>query len=1185
MKRTVLSMAEENFDFSVHDGNVTFSTERIEYVFVDNDERNGSFTIYCQSETPIIGVCQSNNPRMKVVNPQFHGFECNIDFVFDPVGMESDDVSKGEFILLTNKGEYTLPFICIRENDYINSTLGHIKNLFHFANLARSNWNEAVNVFYSNDFVSIINGNDSKYRSLYRGLSENILNESNIDEFLVEIKKKDRIKYTVDDRDMVIVNPSGEVNKKIHIEKNTWGFVNIEIRSEGSFVFVPITHFNGDDFEDDKLDIDFKIIPEFLKTGRNYAKIFIDTPKETFCVNVIVDNARKDVTKHENYLFKKAIARLFRLYLDFSLDRMSQDEWCRESLKIAESINGTNEHNILSALFKAQIFIINKKDREAARILEGVDAIIVNEKLSDETYGYYLYITSLLSKESDIVSRSLKKIRKFYSKDMGNSVLSWLIIYLTEEFYERSDRKLEFLVEQFRCGNNSPFLYIEGLTLFNSNPSLLMKLEDYEEAVLRFGLKYKAISANLGERIQFFVSRQKEFKQIWFDILKYQYTYMPSKELLNTIVSYLCKGNKIGREYFEWYALGVEAELRITRLYEFYMDCLPLDYDKDLPQMVMMYFAYQNDLDYRKKAFLYHNVLTRKAKYPEIAVSYRESLESFAREMLSKKHINEDLLYIYAKVLNPDFVNEENANECVTLQFVRRVKVPDGVRRVILLHDKIIGEQRFNPENGVVYCPIYSKDYRLFYEDIHGNRVVVPDENVSAAILNNPMLLEKIAHLVSDKIGLIMCRVESSYSYDLVDEDNVFDYERLLHSDLITYSYKKLIIKGLLKFYFDNDYYAELEDILTNVKPEIFEGDEKGEFLQILIARGMYDTAFSVLEQFGPEHAKIKGILRLVSRLLARTDFEENEKLIAYAQYVYREGKYDGNILAYLEQHFRGSIKELKSLYKDCEAFGLDTFILLENIMIQLLFTHVFCADKINYLDAFIEMQGSGEIEKAFLAQCAYDYFVNDTVTDDYVFERIEKLLSDKEKINRVSKLSLLKYYSNSEKEVWNVNLIEDLVNEELEKKVCFPFFLLFEPVVKNLQSYSDYSFVEYRGNPRGHVVIHYCVEHDDGVATEYRKEEMNHLFSGIFVKSFILFCDETVQYYITEENQNMEQLTQSSILTRSEHETECKPWRFTLLNDCIIAKKLGDYTTVESDLISYMEKDFLTKELFKIYQ
>ena len=1185
MKRTVLSMAEENFDFSVHDGNVTFSTERIEFVFVDNKERNGSFTISCQSETPMLGVCQSNNPRMKVINSQFHGFDCNIEFVFDPTGMECDDVSKGEFILLTNKGEFTLPFICIRENDFINSTLGHIKNLFHFANLARSNWNEAVNVFYSNDFVTIITGNDAKYKSLYRGLSENVLNEANIDEFLVEIKKKDRIKYTVDEKDIVITNPKSEITKKIVVEKNTWGYVNIDVRSDGGFVFVPLTHFGGDDFEDDKLEIEVKIIPEFLKAGRNFGKIFIDTPKETFSINILVDNERKDITKHENFMFKKALDKLFRLYIEFSLDRMSQDEWCKASLKIAETINGANEHNILSALFKAQIFIINKKDREAARILEGVDELIVNEKLSDETYGYYLYITSLLSKESDIVNRSLKKIRKFYSKDMGNSVLSWLIIYLTEEFYEKNEKKLEFLIEQYRLGNNSPFLYIEGLNILNENPSLLMKLEDYEEAVLRFGLKYRAISANLGERIQFFVSRLKEYKPIWFEILKYQYAYMPSKELLNTIVSYLCKGNKIGRDYFEWYALGVESELRITRLYEFYMDCLPLDYDKDLPQMVMMYFAYQNDLDYRKKAFLYHNVLTRKSKYPEIAVSYRETLESFANEQLKEKHINEDLLYIYAKVMNPDFVKEDNANECVTLQFVRRVKVPEGVRRVILIHDKIIGEQRFTPENGIVYCPIYSKEFRLFYEDIHGNRTVVPDENVSEAILNNPMLLEKIAHLVSEKIGLIMCRVESSYSYDLVNEDNVFDFERLLHSDIITYTYKKTIIKGLLKFYFDNDYYSELEDILNNVKPEIFEGDEKGEFLQILIARGMYDTAFSVLEGFGPEHVQIKGILRLVSRLLERTDFEENDMLISYAQYAYREGKYDGNILAYLEQHFRGSIKELKSLYKDCEAFGLDTYMLVENIIIQLLFSNVFCADKIKYLDAFVEMQGSVELEKAFLAQCAYDYFVKDTVTDDYIFARIEKLLLEKEKINRVSKLALLKYYSNSPKEVWNANLIEDLVNEELEKKICFPFFMCFEPVCRNLQGYTDYSFVEYKGNPRGHVVIHYCIEHDDGVATEYRKEEMNHLYSGIFVKSFILFCDETVQYYITEENQNMEQLTQSSVLTRSEHENETKPWRFTLLNDCIIAKKLDDYQTVESDLISYMEKDFLTKELFKIYQ
>ncbi|MCR5848150.1 MAG: DUF5717 family protein [Lachnospiraceae bacterium] len=1183
MKRTVLSMAEENFDFSVHDGNVTFSTERIEFVFDSDTERNGSFKLYCESETPVLGVCQANNPRMRVNNPQFRGFEAEIDFTFDSTGMEPGDVSKGEFILLTDKGEYSLPFICIRETGYINSTLGHIKNLFHFANLARTNWNEAVNVFYSNDFISLINGSDGQYKSLYRGLSENVLNEQNIDEFLVAIRKKDRITYKVDDKDIVIVNPKNEITKRITVNKNTWGYVNIDIKSDGNFVFLPCNHFSGDDFEDDELEIEVKIIPEFLKKGRNFGKITIITPRESFTVNIIVDNECCDVLKLENHMFNKALDSLLRLYLDFSFDRISQDTWCKESLKIAEGINGTNEHNILAGLFKAQIYIISKKDKEASRILDGIDEIIENERLSNETYGYYLYITSLLSKEADIVSKSLRKIKKFYAKDMGNSVLSWLILYLTEDFYSKSDKKLEFLVEQFRLGNNSPLLYVEGINILNDNPSLLMKLDDYEEAVLRFGLKYKAISANLGERIQFFVSRLKEFKPLWFEILKYQYAYMPSKELLNTIVSYLCKGNKIGEEYFEWYSLGVQAELRITRLYEFYMDCLPQGYDKDLPQMVMMYFAYQNDLDYRKKAFLYHNVLTRKSKYPEIAVSYRETLEAFAREQIKDRHINEDMLFIYAKVMNPEFVTEDIANECVTLQFIRRVTVPSGMRRVILIHDKVIGEQKFTPEGGYVYCPIYSRDFRLFYEDIYGNRMVVPEENISGAILNNPMLLEKIAHMVSDKIGIIMCRVESSYSYETITDDNVFDYERLLHSDIITYTYKKIIVKNLLTYYFENDYYSELEEILNTVKPEIFEGSEKGTFLQILIARGMYDTAFSVLNRFGTEHVEIKSILRLVSRLLERTDFEENEMLISYAQYVYRSGKYDGNILAYLEQHFRGNVKELKNLYKDCEAFGLDTYILIENIIIQILFTNVFCSDKIKYLDAFIEMQGTYGLEKAFLAQCAYDYFVKDTITDDYIFERIEKHLKEGEKLNRVTKLALLKNYSFVEKENWNKALIDRIVNEELEKKICFPFFMTFESIVRNLQSYSDYSFVEYRGNPNGHVVIHYCVEHDDGVATEYRKEEMNHLYGGIFVKAFILFCGETVQYYITEENRNVEQLTQSSVLTRPEAETESKPWRFTALNDCIIAKQLDDYVTVENDLVSYMEKDFLTKELFKI--
>ena len=59
-------------------------------------------------------------------------------------------------------------------------------------------------------------------------------------------------------------------------------------------------------------------------------------------------------------------------------------------------------------------------------------------------------------------------------------------------------------------------------------------------------------------------------------------------------------------EAFEWYSKGVERQLRITRLYEYYMMAIYTDEEGRLPceisRMVLMYFSYQSDLDYEKNA-------------------------------------------------------------------------------------------------------------------------------------------------------------------------------------------------------------------------------------------------------------------------------------------------------------------------------------------------------------------------------------------------------------------------------------------------------------------------------------------------------------------------------------------------------------------------------------------------------
>ena len=71
------------------------------------------------------------------------------------------------------------------------------------------------------------------------------------------------------------------------------------------------------------------------------------------------------------------------------------------------------------------------------------------------------------------------------------------------------------------------------------------------------------------------------------------------------------------------------------------------------------------------------------------------------------------------------------------------------------------------------------------------------------------------------------------------------------------------------------------------------------------------------------------------------------------------------------------------------------------------------------------------------------------------------------------------------------------------------------------------------------------------------------------------------MQYYITEQIGNREQLTQSSTLQRSETDGEPGDWRFSLLNRAVSDREAQDYENCATALTDYMKKDFMIREIF----
>lgn len=1190
MKRVIQTQIQENYEFLEGNGNIEFSVEKIEMEFSGPEVRKGYFEIrnLIPTHSPMTGFVYSTNIRMDIVTKEFKGDQVVIEYTFDSTGLEEGDVVSGEIIVVTDRGEFQLKYEAVMERASLYSSMGHIKNLFHFANLAQTNWEEAVQLFYSNRFTSLLHGNDGKYLGIYRGLSADALNERNVDEFLYAVHKKSRTQIEIKSPVIDLRSITKTVEKEITVSRNGWGYVKISAYADEPFIELDQDYFTYADFVENQLRVPYRINYDELHAGRNIGHVFFEYGDGELSVEIRAEVQCKDVKNSVEHQFAVQSAELTREYIAFRLGNSTVEKCVKNTKAIVEKMLGKGEKEIVARLYQAHILMADDRFADASFILDRVEEKFQEIEVNPSTYGYFLYLTTLVNKENEYVDKVASMVKKLYQKESYDWRLAWLMLELQEELCFRAEKRFSFLEEQYHFGANSPILYMETLDVLKKNPSLLVKLEKFEIDVLRFAAKNNKVGAALGERVQFLVSRERNFNPVLYKILESAYNEKPTKELLGCIISYLMKGNCGSTEYFKWYELGVKQELRITRLYEFYMDSMDLSFDGDLPKIVMMYFAYQNNLDYEHRAFLYANVLHRRARYPEIALSYGETVEEFVKEQILAGHVNKNLAYLYRRIVNKEYLLEENiADAYVPMLFTREIKVDNPtIRNVIVIHDKITGEQTYPVEDGVAYVPIYSENYHLILEDGRKNRFVNDKIAKPERVLWNEdliVLLHKTE--ITDHVGLMVYNCENEGGFAQVTPENVYYYSRLLSSEDVTLSYKKEIVSMLVYYYFDNDCIRELDELLLNVKPEALGAEERGKFIHILVARGLYDTAFEWLTVFGPEHTSVKTVLRLASRLLERTSFEENGKLIEICKYLYRNDRYDQNILSYLSGFFEGTTRELRDMDRIIDSFGVDDYKLLEKILVQILFAGIHCPEKMDYFMRYVRNGGNQDIQKAFLARCAFDYFVLDEKADEKVMNLIEGIIRDGDEVNRISRLGLLKYYSEKPEETWDIDFINELLKKETSNGVCFPFFPIFAKKSPQMLKYTDLSFIEYKGNPTSRVIVHFCIEHENGAETEYRKEEMDNLYAGIFVRKFILFKGEEIQYYITEENGNREQLTQSSVLRKDEHASALAgktAWRYSILDSAIESMIAGKHQEAGDKVYDYLQKDFMTREIFR---
>jgi len=160
-------------------------------------KKEGSIRITNSAGQRMKGILYVTGKILTLSRTDFIGAECEFEYEVDASTLQAGEEHIGTVSIVSDCGECQIPFHIRVTEPSFQSSVGIIRDLFQFANLARYNWQEALKLFESEEFSKIVLQKEPKYRLAYEQLLNSSDHSMAMEEFLVFVHKKKQCDFTL----------------------------------------------------------------------------------------------------------------------------------------------------------------------------------------------------------------------------------------------------------------------------------------------------------------------------------------------------------------------------------------------------------------------------------------------------------------------------------------------------------------------------------------------------------------------------------------------------------------------------------------------------------------------------------------------------------------------------------------------------------------------------------------------------------------------------------------------------------------------------------------------------------------------------------------------------------------------------------------------------------------------------
>lgn len=1175
MKKKIEQLLNGKFEYE--QPALLFSQEKISVTLKAGETRRGELYFGTEDNERIRGYITSSNRRLVPGIGKFSGTTVCLPYGADGTGMKPGETCQGWLGFSTNIGEYKIPFVIETEKEQMKSSVGEVKTMDAFCRIAGNDFREAYRLFTDKFFPTILPDAKQRARALYAGLSQQPVTYQHLEEFLIGMGEKEPVSISLKDQEVKFYDIRESIQESFDIQKSGWGHLRLDIETRGEFLEVPKKVVTEEDFIGSSYRVDYVIHSEKLGNGNQFGEIIIKSPYQKLTYHILASKSSA-VQVNMNIGEKQHRLSLLRDYLDYRNGKMEFKTWAGSSHFILNQLREAGCDYPEYQMYEAYLLFQEGNTEAAGEILKKYqDKSFSKDEL--EFAGIYLYLCNLTGLYADS-EQALRKIQNFYMQKEDSLWLFWILLHIDPVYKNRASRALFLMEEQFERGCRSPLLYLEAWQCVCGDMSVLHRLSGFWVQVFLYAGRAGLLTEELVMRLAYLSGYEKSFNQSLYRSLTMGYEAFPSDDVLEAVCKYIMKGNPRKPEYFRWFSLAVEQGLRLTRLYEYYIETMDISYQRELPKTLLMYFNYNdNTLGDTRKAYLYASVVGHKEKEPKTYEDYRENIRDFTRRKLFEGKINENYASLYQE-FSGELQNEEEAKALARKMFTFRLYCDDPkVRQVIVRHDQIAREEIYPCVQGVAYPRIYTDNAVILFQDDKQRRYASTVAYNLSKLLDEREMIPRILEMGVAEPGLLLHYCESAE----LGYENLEIFQMLVESDSYTDTYKRSVRKKILDYYAAHVRGEDLDDYLKKMDYQKYALVDKKTLLEVLISRRLFPQAMGLIEEFGYEGVDWGSLLKLASRMILRSEMAEDDELLALASEIYRAGKYDEVILHYLMKYRFGPVEELLAIWKSACGFEMDTYDLEERILSLLIFTSDYRKEGEIILESYMNQSGKERMIGAYLTQVAYGIFVKEYPMSRFVRKSLEYAYERRWPVNRICRMALLKALSKEKVKKGRYWEMEKALIEECTKDhLVFAFYRKLSPQLLSPYQLDDKTYVECHAHPDAKVTLFYTLDTGLGLEPEYKSEPLRNMYEGIFTKTFTLFYGETLRYYFRIEKDGKSKKTTERVITMNRIEgTPTSKYQF--LNQILSARRLDKEKEVMSGLKKYLRQEQYVKEMFTI--